>query len=228
MGNERLRKRLDLAEVKAKKRIDSLNVNLDLVSFEEKKANQSGYGLYKVKDTNTASFTQIINENIVILVKKGYLTNAEMSLIFHLVGFCEYSTNAIIHPKTKQFMSISEIADLLGKHRVNVSDLINALLEKGIIYEFVNAQELREHGRPVSERPLFFNPEIIFSGDRNKINATLCKLSMQFDRLEKKGVLLEWKIWHESGRQNGKLVRRKTYLKYKKAVREANKKSISI
>lgn len=45
---------------------------------------------------------------------------------------------------------------------------------------------------------------------------TLAKLTMQYDKLEEKGILLDWKVIYRPGWDHGKLVRRKTYLKYKK------------
>ncbi|MFS8580971.1 MAG: hypothetical protein LOD88_13225, partial [Novibacillus thermophilus] len=114
------------------------------------------------------------------------------------------------------FMSVSEIAECLNCTREHVSKIINKLIEKGIVYEFANTDEIREFGRPVTERPLFVNPEIVFCGERNRINPTLARLAMRYDKLEKKGVLLEWKVWLHSGKEYGKLVKRKTFLKYKK------------
>lgn len=218
-----MKKIFNKAELNAKKRADNQQINLNAVNQEDSKARESGFALYRIKGTNAAPFTQIINENVNIVTSKQLLSSAEMALLWQLIAFCELQTNAIVHPETKEFMSISEIAELVNKHRVNTSETINGLLEKGILYEFVNAQEIRQHGRPVSKRPLFFNPEIVFAGDKNKVDATLCRLCMEADRLEKRGILLEWKLWLHSGNQSGKLYRRKTYLRYKKAVKEEKK-----
>jgi hypothetical protein len=113
-------------------------------------------------------------------------------------------------------MSVSEIGEYFGKSRSFTSEMINNLIGKGILYEFVNVDELKEFGRPVTERPLFVNPEIVLCGEKNRINPTLARLAMRYDKLEKKGILLEWKVWLHSGKEYGKLVKRKTYLKYLK------------
>jgi hypothetical protein len=214
---KKLSRLLTKAENNAKARDKNNVVDIRKVAEEARKAESMGYGLYKIRETSTVPFTQKINENIVILNNISYLSNAEMTLLWQIEPFCEFHTNAIINPKTKEFMSISEMARLLSREVSGVSRVINDLLEKGILYEFVNAQEIRKHGRPVSKRPLFFNPEFIYSGDKNRIDAVLCRLCMESDIMEKKGILLEWKLWLHSGDQYGRLYKRKTHLKYKKA-----------
>ena len=53
------------------------------------------------------------------------------------------------------------------------------------------------------------NPEIIYAGDRNRINATLSKLVIEFDKLERKKVLLMWKLWIKNGEEFGRLYHQK-------------------
>ncbi|OZU89024.1 hypothetical protein CIL03_08380 [Virgibacillus indicus] len=89
-------------------------------------------------------------------------------------------------------------------------------MKKGMLFEFADIQEIKEFKRNVTQRPLFMNPEIIYAGDRNRINATLARLVMEFDKLERQKVYLEWKLWLKNGSEFGKLYRRKTYLQLKK------------
>lgn len=63
------------------------------------------------------------------------------------------------------------------------------------------------------------NPEIVYRGNRNQVNATLARLVTEFDLLEKKRVLLDWKLWLKPGEKYGRLYRRKRYLELKKMRR---------
>ena len=201
-----LRKRLRQAELRAKAREE---INLELVDLQERKANERGFTIVKRRTVNRAEFVQIIRENYEYLQKIDYLTRAEKAFLLDLTIMAELYTNAIADPKTGQFCSVSHIARTLGRDLSGTSDLVNQLLQKSIIYEFVDAYEIKEHGRNVTERPLFFNPEVVCCGDRNKINPTLTKLVMNYDRLEKNRIFLPWKLTLEQNAKYGKLVKRK-------------------
>ncbi|WP_040980392.1 MULTISPECIES: MarR family transcriptional regulator [Oceanobacillus] len=178
----------------------------------ERRANAHGFSLYKINQKNKAVFTQTINENLEILIKSNHLTNAEYTLLFLLMPFVELHSNAIVN-SDGQFMSVSELAATLKRERTRLSKTISQLLEKGILFEFVNAQELKKYKRNISQRPFFINPEIIFRGDRNRVNATLTRLVMEFDVLESQGIKLSWKLYLKSAEEYGKLYKRNTYLK---------------
>lgn len=221
-----MRKALVQANTNARFRDLQLEVNLDAIEREEKKANEQGYTIVKKRDKNKAGFVQIIQENYLYLLYKGYLTGAEMAFLSALSVYAELHTNAIVQKQwnsdgyfisTGQFCTVSYLAKELKRNKSNTSKLINSLLSKGVLYEFINAHELKEYGRVVSERPLFLNPEIVYCGDRNRINATLCRLVINADPFEKKKIKLPWKIWLKPEDETGKLYRRKTYLKYKKS-----------
>lgn len=195
-----------------------IEVNLSEVTRKELIANEHGFALHKIKKVNKATFVQIIKENLDILIQKKYLTNAELGFVLSILPLIEMNSNGIVNDEG-QFLTVSEIARYLDRNVSNTSTMINKLIEKGIIYEFVDAYELRQFKRSVTQRPFFINPEIVYCGDRNKINATLSRLIITYDRLEKKKILLNWKLWIHSNEEYGKLYRRKTYLGYKKATK---------
>ncbi len=199
---------------KSKKR-QNLDNDLSEINELEKKANSFGFGIYKINQRNKAVFTQTINENLETLIRSKHLTNAEYTFLFMLMPFVEMHSNAIIN-KEGQFMTVTELASTLNRERTRTSKTITQLLEKGIIFEFVNALEIKKYKRNISQRPLFMNPEIIFRGDRNRVNSTLTRLVMEFDMLENQGIKLNWKLFLKSGEEHGKLYRRNTYLKLKK------------
>lgn len=190
---------------------------IDLTPLKEieKRAEDQGYMLIKKNDKNHATFTQNISDNIQIIVKHGYLTPHELAFLTSIQPLLEYQINAIMNKDTNKFMTISEIAKYLGRDRSGVSRNVSKLLEKGILFEFVNVQEIKQFKRNVSPRTLFVNPEIFYAGDRNKIDGTLATLVAENDQLEKNGIKLKWKVWRKQGNAFGRLYNRKTYLRFK-------------
>ena len=191
-------------------------INLELVNEIEEKANKLGYGLYKIKDINHASFTQTINDNWDIIIRNNYLTSSELAFVMSIQSLIEFNSNAIVERETGRFMTVSDIAKYLKRNRSGVSQIIQSLISKGILFEFVNVDEIREFNRSVTARTLFMNPELFYAGDRNRIDSTLSLLVSEYDKLEKNGILLEWKVWKKPNKQYGKLYKRKTYLEEKK------------
>lgn len=193
------------------------NINLAEVNKQEKAANERGYGLYKIKDTNKAPFGQLISDNIDTLNQHDYLSGGDKIFLFDVEPLVEMHSNGLVHRETGAFMTISDIARYLRKNVSRTSTTVNRLINKGILYELTNTQELKQFGRSVTQRPLFLNPEIIFKGNRNKINATLSRLAVNLDPFEKQRIYLSWKLWIRPNEESGRLYRRKSYLKYRKA-----------
>lgn len=197
---------MNQAELHARKRDE---IDLEYMELQERKANEQGFTVIKKRTYNRAQFIQIIYENYDYLRTEKYLTRAEKAFILDLTVLTELYTNAIADKKTGHFYSISQIARKLERDLSGTSDLINQLIQKCIIYEFVDAFEIKEFGRNVTERPLFFNPEIVCCSDRNRINPTLTKLAIRFDRLERNKVFLPWKLMLEPNAKYGKLEERR-------------------
>jgi len=218
--NTSLKKGMEKAESGARVRDKVVEeeslVDLGIVDEMEQRANDIGYGLYKKTNKNQASFTQTINDNWDILIRKGYLTSSELTFLISITALIEINVNAVADRETGQFMTVSEIADYLNRARPNTSKIIQSLIKKGILFEFVNVDEIKEFNRNVTSRSLFINPELIYAGDRNKIDGTLAMLVTKYDKLEKNKLLLDWKVWRKSGERFGRLYRRKTYLKMKR------------
>lgn len=191
------------------------HVNVSNVSLEESKANNLGYGLYKIRDKNKARFCQAIQENLDVIIQSKHLSNSELGFLLSMMPLVQLHSNAIIDHKDNRFLSISEIARYLGRERTATSKIIAELLNKGMLFEFADIHEIKQHKRNVTQRPLFMNPEVIYAGDRNRISSTLARLVMEFDKLERQKVYLQWKLWLSNGNRFGKLYRRKTYLEYK-------------
>ncbi|MFD1363077.1 hypothetical protein [Lentibacillus salinarum] len=192
-------------------------VKLNEVNEQEKNANDMGYGLYKIKDTNKAPFGQIISDNIETLRQHDYLTGSDKILLFDIEPLIEMNSNILVNKETGGFMTISDIGKYLGKNVSHTSTVVNRLINKGILFEMTNTQEIKQFGRSITQRPIFMNPEIIYKGNRNEINASLARLTMNLDPFERQKIHMPWKVWMALNAQSGKLYRRKTYLKYKKS-----------
>src|SRR5690606_36335385 len=103
-------------------------------------------------------------------------------------------SNAVKHPETDHFMTITEIANVLGFKRETLSRTIKKMLDKGLMYEIVSAREIKLYKRNVNARPLFVNPEIMYKGNKDEIDPMLCDMVMEYDYIVKNKVLLEWKV----------------------------------
>lgn len=196
-----LKTALDKAEVKARQRDQ---IDLEIMNMQERKANEHGYTIIKARQRHPAKFVQAIVENIELLISQVYLTTSEKAFIFDLMPFVQMNTHAIVDPHTGQFFSVSELARRLSRSRPKTSVLIEGLIRKGVMFEFVNVLELKNYGRSVTERPFFITPEIICSGDKNKIDAGIAELIIHHSVLKKMN--LPWKLVREVNGKYGKLI----------------------
>ena len=195
--------------------------NLAVVNEQERIARSMNpqFTLVKVEDKNKAPFTQLIAENVRYLLGKQYLSRVEQAFIFALTCTVELYSNALVRHEiaedglrsTGEFLTVTELAELAGVTRQTASSTINGLVKKGILYEVLDPEQIKEFGRVVTERVLFVNPEIMFAGDKNRINATLCRMVIGADRIERTGLRMPWKVWLKEGHQFGRLYRRQTY-----------------
>lgn len=221
-----LKQSLEEAETKARLRSinheNNLNEIVKEVAKQEKIANELGYGLYKRKRKNRTSFTQSIEENIGVLLKKKYITTSELGLLSGLNQFLAFGTNAL---KNKQgnFITISEIAEEVSISRENVSRTIKKLIEKGLLYENVPIQEIKKYNRNVNARPLYMNPEIMYKGDKNEVPPGIADYVLQYDYLEKNKIYLPKKVWKSNNEKFGRIVDRSTYLKLKAEMKKTTR-----
>lgn len=163
-------------------------------------------------------------ENFQHLINRhpDYLTTSEYSLLMKLTSLTSKNFNKLIDYKKStgygyttelQAASISSIAQFINCSRANTSKTINSLIDKGfIIQEEENIIE-DKNNRKVSSSPLFLNPELCYQGSRNNINGQLCRYIMNNDILEKNEIYLPWKVWVDKNKKNGRLFKRKTYMK---------------
>lgn len=212
----RLKRDFDQAELQAERRSE---VQLDVINAEAAKADEKGFMVIKKPEVNRTPFSQNISENIDYLNDKKYLTGAENSFVFRLAPYIQANTNALTDRKTGQFFSVSDIAKKLGMSRTSASLTIDALLQKGILFEFVNVVELKVYGRTVTQRPFFMNPEIICCGGKSRLDAGIVDLMVHSNILERKGIKLPTKAIRLPNARYGKLISRKQYLEIRKAMK---------
>jgi hypothetical protein len=114
-------------------------------------------------------YFRVYKTNWADLVCKSGLSFSQLGLLVSLMAFADWGTNRLIHPETKQLLSISALAELLGRNRKHLSESLYDLEEKGLIalvghgastYILVNAQVLwfgkfmsniREHAEQFKE-----------------------------------------------------------------------------
>lgn len=203
------------AERRARRRDLEREIDIDTLTRELQKASEQNVKIVHLTPRNPAGFVQVIADNLNYIVESEYLSTSELAFLMSIMGRAEMHSNAVVDAEGR-YMNITALAESTKYSVRQARTLISSLLEKGIIYEFVDAQQLKRHGRVVEERPLYLNPEIIFCGDRNRINATLCRLVINADPLERRKIALPWKLWLEPGAEYGRLLRRKTWLKKRK------------
>ncbi|MCF6094327.1 hypothetical protein L1765_10165 [Microaerobacter geothermalis] len=212
-----LEKAFNIAELKAKTREQNKGVDLETVNKEADKAEKAGYILVKRNEYNKARHSILNNVNMIHLLKSKYLTVAEGYLLLSIANLLRYDSNIIVDDNNVP-MSVSDIAELFGKSREQTSRNVNQLIKKGIIHQYADPEETLTFGRVVSERILILNPELVYAGDRNKINHAMSVIAIQRDKLEKNKIYLPWKIWIKPKANYGQLYQRKTYLKLKKMI----------
>ncbi|QQZ58856.1 hypothetical protein JI735_19180 [Paenibacillus sonchi] len=208
-----MRKRLQEAEYRAKQREE---LHPEIMNAEEQKANEKGFMYIRRNEKNRARFSPLINENFWCIIQQEYLTNAEKALFVDLLVLVELGTNLIIHPSLDRYCSITDIAALLKRELRSTRGLIHHLIHKGILYELVDPSQIKNYGRVVSERPLYVNPEVSYSGDRNKINMMAARQVASFDRMEKSKVLLPWKLDFRLNDEYARLVEREKRFRRKR------------
>jgi len=199
-----------------------LKINKEIDEIENEGFNVH---LQNKKAANKAQFSQIIIENTHYICNRhpDYLTTGEFSLLFKLCSLTTKASNLITvyenrtgygYKNTFQIADKTQIANFLNKSRPNISNKINSLIDKGIIYEDEEKCILTEEDkRKVNAVPLFINPEINFKGNRNYILGNVARLVKEKNVLEKNDITLPWKVWINPNDKFGKLIRRETFVK---------------
>src|SRR5699024_11696574 len=120
--------------------------------------------LIKKNNKNQANFTQNITDNLLIIIQNNHLKQNEWEFLITIQPLLEYQINAIMNKENNSFMTITEIAKFVNKSRESVSRTVSSLLKKGILFEFVNVDEIKEFTRSVTSRTLFLNAELVYAG----------------------------------------------------------------
>ncbi len=204
-------------------------INLALIEKEEEKASRSGLKIIRQPKVNRTPFVQIIHFNIYKLTKENYISRTEKASIMDLIVCVDRNSNTLMkvtqsndgstYQLLPEFLTVTDAAPIMGLAIRQTSEIISSLLEKGILFEVVNPRTVKRHGRVATARPLIINPEIVCACNRNRINATLCQLTIVNDTIEK-NVKLPYKIFRRDGAVFGSLVSRHQW----NALRRAAKK----
>ncbi|MEJ9130206.1 Rep protein [Bacillus thuringiensis] len=127
-------------------------------------------------------FNQVMHKNLDLLNQIGYLTQAEESFLFRIQAYLEFKSNVIICREDKfkkkrknvveadfelpKSATVSEIAEMIGKSRMQTSEIMNSLKKKEILLNPEGAGQITENGRTVSPRTWIVNPYILICAPR--------------------------------------------------------------
>jgi predicted transcriptional regulator len=131
-------------------------------------------------------FVQLIQDNWNYALETGFFTDEEMLFLLRIQRFLQFKSNCIvddIHSRSAVPMTQKQIADRLGTSSPKISRIVNNLVEKGVI---VKANGHKAEGVKARTYALFINPNIIYSGDRDKVETTLQALFTNAKPLLKK------------------------------------------
>jgi len=142
-----------------------------------------------------------INQNIDLLVKEKYISKDDVQFIDNLSEIIQSHSNAISTNHTG-FMTVQELSEHLNMGENEVEKRISSLVKRGILFEFISKVNIRNYNPMTSKRPLFMNPEIMYRGNVNMVDATLCTLVSHFDKIERK-VNMPFKVFMAPDKESG-------------------------
>lgn len=118
-------------------------------------------------------FVQFIQDNWTYALENDFLTTEEILFLVKVQRFMQFKSNCIvddIHSRSAVPMTQKQIAERLGTSSSTVSKIVNNLVDKGVI---VKANGHKPEGVKARTYALFINPNIIYSGERDKVEQTL-------------------------------------------------------
>lgn len=173
-----MKKSLDAAENRARIRDYE---NEEVLSNEElhkatelqHKANLRGMKLVPERKVKSkVRFAQVLQINLNYLRDNKYLTGSEKNFVMDIIGNVGFLSNCIvddIQKKSPVPLTQTEVAEVLGRRKQNVNPIIKSLIDKGILARAESGIE----DNNVRAYALFFNPNIVFSGDKDQVNESL-------------------------------------------------------
>jgi len=149
----------------------------------------TGKDLYVGTKRSTQSkvkFVQFIQDNWDHALETNFFTTEEILFLVKIQRFMQFKSNCIvddIHSRNAVPMTQKQIAERLGTSSPTVSKIVNNLVDKGVI---VKAKGNLIENNNVRTYALFINPNIIYSGDRDKVEETLKALFINSKSIFKK------------------------------------------
>lgn len=234
-----------VAENRARAREREAQPNDEVILAEFKKAVQQaqkkGERLLKMTLENEkehhvyVEFTQKLRANIQYLSSIGYFTRDQQAMLWSLEVCIAPHSNFILVPehacknriiktqKTKTYATVADIARYVKMDRADCSRIIKELTRKGAIYQVLTLRSFEQQtktGHICSPRILIANPELIYAGYQDEVNAFLCDLLREDDIIEKAGHKLPFKLWWDQKQRYGELISRETWLRKKRTLLE--------
>lgn len=175
-----MEKIVEFAEAEKKARLRDIENGKVLTEEELRLANElqqkaQSRGMKLVPDRKVKSrvkFAQMIQENWKHLNVIQYFTSEEIVFLIKIMPYIGFSSNCIvvdIARKEQVPMNQTEIAKVIGSDKTRVSKTIKKLMDKGVLIKAVGMKK-SERGRA---HAIFVNPNIIYSGDRDRVEESL-------------------------------------------------------
>jgi len=137
----------------------------------------NGMGIHRERDyRSNFKFAQLLQNNWLFLNEHCYLTSEEKVFILDLNPFVAIGSNCLVkdvNSRVQEPLNQSQIATILGKSAPQVSRIVKNLISKGIL---AKAEIPNKDGSKVLKgrsHSIYFNPNILYSGLKEKVNPTL-------------------------------------------------------
>lgn len=168
---ERKARKRDLEIENSKKPLT--NEEMEEANRLQAKANARNFLLIPEKRVkNKVKFAQLIQQNWSVLRMNKYLTMQEKNFLVDIMPNIGFLSNCIvddINKKSPVPLTQQDLADLLGTDKSKISKVVKSLIDKGIMAR----SETGLDDNNARAYALFVNPNVIFSGDKDKVNLTL-------------------------------------------------------
>jgi biotin operon repressor len=82
---------------------------------------------------NQPWFFRIYRTNWMDLILKKRLTTNEIGVLVSLMTFLDWESNYLVHPKTRELLSMNRLAELLRVDRKQLDKTVQSLKDKGLV-----------------------------------------------------------------------------------------------
>jgi len=119
-------------------------------------------------------FAQFLQINWILLREEKYFSSEEKIFLTDIQPNISMHSNAIVDnimSKPPSALTIQGLADRLGTSRTKISRIVNSLIKKGVLAKAISG-DIKDV-KQAKDYVLFVNPNIIYVGDKEKVDEHL-------------------------------------------------------